>query len=138
MPFTMFSQRPAVFDFFGILDTDSTRRQRQDKQQQEERQAREERQRLLKRARLRELLEAPLGLLITHLSSLVFLCLLVVLALELIGWFLFLGLLITILAYLLLVILQSHEVPSNSRSMLGAIASRGQRDFSRMSALRAL
>ncbi|KAF8175674.1 hypothetical protein K438DRAFT_1847504 [Mycena galopus ATCC 62051] len=52
-----------------------------------------------------QLLEAPPGgSLLTVLSSFVFI-MLVILALELIGWFLFLGLLITILAYLLLIIL---------------------------------
>ncbi|KAF8175661.1 hypothetical protein K438DRAFT_1847469 [Mycena galopus ATCC 62051] len=52
-----------------------------------------------------QLLEAPPGgSLLTVLSSFVFI-MLAILALELIGWFLFLGLLITILAYLLLIIL---------------------------------
>ncbi|KAF8175665.1 hypothetical protein K438DRAFT_1847479 [Mycena galopus ATCC 62051] len=51
------------------------------------------------------MLKAPLeGQLLTLLSSFIFI-MLAVLALELIGWFLFLGLLITILAYLLLIIL---------------------------------
>ncbi|KAJ6467745.1 hypothetical protein C8R45DRAFT_1019015 [Mycena sanguinolenta] len=50
------------------------------------------------------LLSPPEGILLTLLSSLVFI-MLAVLALELIGWFIFLGLLVTILAYLLLIIL---------------------------------
>ncbi|KAF7335596.1 hypothetical protein MVEN_02214000 [Mycena venus] len=50
-----------------------------------------------------QLIAPPQGLALTLLSSLMFI-MLVVLALELVGWFTFLGLLVTILAYLLLII----------------------------------
>jgi len=59
---------------------------------------------VLRRVQLVQLLEAPpQGLLLTLLSSFVFI-MLAVLALELVGWFTFLGLLVTILTYLLLII----------------------------------
>jgi len=67
---------------------------------------------LVRRAQLLQQLEAPPGactggLSPNHLSSLLFLLVLAALAHELVGWFLFLGLLVTILAYLLLIIPQA-------------------------------
>jgi len=74
-----------------------------------------QRERLVRQAQLLQQLEAPPGactggLPLNHLSSLSFLLVLAALAHELVGWFLFLGLLVTILAYLLLII--PHASPS--------------------------
>ncbi|KAJ6467741.1 hypothetical protein C8R45DRAFT_1171138 [Mycena sanguinolenta] len=79
-------------------------RDREKEREREREQERRERDRLRRRIQLTQILEAPPGgRLFTLLSSLIFI-MLAVLALELIGWFIFLGLLITILAYLLLII----------------------------------
>ncbi|KAJ7133248.1 hypothetical protein C8R44DRAFT_977480 [Mycena epipterygia] len=87
-----------------------------EEQQPEERERRErERQcemvqeRLARRAQLLQQLEAPPGactggLSLNHLSSLLFLLVLAAVVLELVGWFIFLGLLVTILVYLVLII----------------------------------
>ncbi|KAJ6467750.1 hypothetical protein C8R45DRAFT_1218966 [Mycena sanguinolenta] len=81
-------------------------RDRQERAERAERECAErERIQLQRRARLLQmLLSPPEGVLLTLLSSFIFI-MLAVLALELIGWFMFLGLLVTILAYLLLIIL---------------------------------
>ncbi|KAJ7463355.1 hypothetical protein FB451DRAFT_1494442 [Mycena latifolia] len=80
-------------------------REQEEREQQErqegEHQEGQERERLLRQAQLRQQLEAPpgacpVGLSLNHLSSLMFLLVLAALALELVGWFMFLGLLVTI------------------------------------------
>ncbi|KAJ7133219.1 hypothetical protein C8R44DRAFT_870644 [Mycena epipterygia] len=86
-------------------ELEQRRRTQQDEQQEQER-----RERLARRAQLQQQLESPPGactggLSLNHLSSLLFLLVLAAAALELVGWFMFLGLLVTILAYLLLIIL---------------------------------
>ncbi|KAF7378336.1 hypothetical protein MSAN_00259600 [Mycena sanguinolenta] len=83
-------------------------RLRPEQREQEERQRleQEKRKRLeaLRHMQLIQmLLSPPEGRLLTLLSSFIFI-MLAVLSLELIGWFIFLGLLVTILAYLLLII----------------------------------
>ncbi|KAJ6467744.1 hypothetical protein C8R45DRAFT_1105859 [Mycena sanguinolenta] len=82
-------------------------RDREREREGEREQERRERDRLRRRIQLTQILEAPPGgRLFTLLSSLIFI-MLAVLALELMGWFIFLGLLITIhqlFAYLLLII----------------------------------
>ncbi|KAJ6467747.1 hypothetical protein C8R45DRAFT_473370, partial [Mycena sanguinolenta] len=79
--------------------------ERDQRKREREEQERQEHGRLQRRIQLTQMLEAPPeGRLLTLLSSFIFI-MLAVLALELIGWFIFLGLLVTILAYLLLIIL---------------------------------
>ncbi|KAJ6580041.1 hypothetical protein DFH09DRAFT_1146392 [Mycena vulgaris] len=112
---------PARFEGLREREREWQREQRERKQREQER--------LLRQTQLRQQLEAPPGAcpggLSLNLSSLnechsrvfiaterqkftchssVFLLVLAALALELVGWFLFLGLLVTILAYLLLII----------------------------------
>ncbi|KAJ6538257.1 hypothetical protein DFH09DRAFT_1323948 [Mycena vulgaris] len=88
------------------------------RERQREREQREQ-ERLLRQAQLRQQLEAPPGGLSLNLSSLMFLLVLAALVLELVGWFMFLGLLVTILAYLLLIIAPAattlHVEPSGLR-----------------------
>ncbi|KAF7336247.1 hypothetical protein MVEN_02172800 [Mycena venus] len=73
----------------------------------------QERERLLRSAQCMQLLKTPsLGLVLARLPSLIFLSLLTMLALELIGRFTFLGLLVTILAYLVLIARTSREAQS--------------------------
>ncbi|KAJ7846355.1 hypothetical protein B0H14DRAFT_935313 [Mycena olivaceomarginata] len=88
------------------------RLEREEREQQEQREQREqlEQRQQERRAQLQQQLDAPPGacpggLSLNHLSSLLFLLVLSALALALWGWFIFLGLVLTILAYLLLAIL---------------------------------
>ncbi|KAJ6467749.1 hypothetical protein C8R45DRAFT_1171152 [Mycena sanguinolenta] len=79
-------------------------RDREKEGESEREQERRKRDLLLRRVQLTQMLEAPPeGHLFALLLSLIFI-MLAVFALELIGWFIFLGLLITILVYLLLII----------------------------------
>ncbi|KAJ7321938.1 hypothetical protein DFH08DRAFT_941822 [Mycena albidolilacea] len=94
------------------LQRERERRERQERQERErrERERRERERERERRAQLLQQLKAPPGacpggLSLNHLSSLLFLLVLSALALALVGWFIFLGLLLTILAYLLLVIM---------------------------------
>ncbi|KAF7378333.1 hypothetical protein MSAN_00259300 [Mycena sanguinolenta] len=79
--------------------------EREERELQRQERERVEWERIQRRSQLiQTLLSPPEGRLLTLLSSFIFI-MLAVLALELIGWFIFLGLLVTILAYLLLIIL---------------------------------
>ncbi|KAJ7205412.1 hypothetical protein GGX14DRAFT_397551 [Mycena pura] len=83
--------------------------EREQRERERERRERERQLVRLRRAQLTQRLQAPQaeGRLLTLLSSFsehsVFI-MLAILALELVGWFIFLGLLVTVLAYLLLII----------------------------------
>ncbi|KAJ6580017.1 hypothetical protein DFH09DRAFT_324461 [Mycena vulgaris] len=113
--------RKRLRDWDREREREAEREWREWQREQREREQREQ-ERLLRQAQLRQQLEAPPGAcaggLFLNLSSLMFLLVLAALALELVGWFMFLGLLVTILAYLLLIILPAPTTLHAQRSEL--------------------
>ncbi|KAJ7743831.1 hypothetical protein B0H16DRAFT_998579 [Mycena metata] len=79
-------------------------RKRRDREQKREEKERRKRARRLRQIQMLQLLKAPLQVLLLALLSSILFVLLAVLALALVGWFTFIGLLVTVVAYLLLII----------------------------------
>ncbi|KAJ7609872.1 hypothetical protein FB45DRAFT_943139, partial [Roridomyces roridus] len=106
---------------------DSDRQQQKQRELEREQLQREQEQETLrrtqKRAQLLQMLSLPTqGIVVTLVSSIAFI-LLTILALELTGWFLFLGLLITILAYLLLIISRAERLSTINDRLMRSVMS---------------